>query len=58
MRLVGQLPESMRMDQSLPFAAESLFFIGRQAGLFDLLGLKPQHILTPCAIDDVILQCV
>ena len=43
------------MQQSLPLTAKLLFFIGQQAGLFNLLNLIPQQILTSCTVNDVIL---
>ena len=54
--LMGQFPESMCMDQSLPLMTNQLFFIGQQTGLLDLLRLKPQHVFKSCTIDTFMLQ--
>ena len=51
-----QFPELMRMDQSLSFAPEPLFFIGRQSSLFNLLHLEPQHIFTFHPVGDIVLS--
>ena len=44
------------MDQSLPLMTNPLLFIGQQAGLLDLLHLKPQHVFESCTIDTFMLQ--